>query len=153
MHLLCRLRTSDPENNARSTPGADKSSMRTDKRQSVKNRRGNGISNVAFEGENEDRKETRKDGDAEENNHEFNRDSIYRFTVNPMFSSPEEENRGDIDDQYLPFRNSMYLPTDTCKYFNSKSEPIILLKPLLHGSHSLNRVSLLSNTYFELILQ
>ena len=136
MYLLCRLRTSDPESNSRSTPGTSKSSMRTGKRESVKNKLGNGINNVAFEGENEGRKETRKDNDAEESNNEFNRDSIYRFTVNPMFSSPEEENRSDIDDQYLPFRNTMYLPTDNCKYSNSKSEPIILLKLFLHDSHS-----------------
>ena len=115
LYLFYRYRTSDPESNLNDLQGPTKSSMRSGNGQSVTAKQRNGISNVAFEGESRERAETKEDEGAQDTNTDFNRDSIYRFTVNPMFSSPEEEHQGDIDDQYLPFRHVMYFPTNAGK--------------------------------------
>eukprot|EP00795_Rhopilema_esculentum_P016392 gene16392-7794_t len=60
----------------------------------------------------------KNDGNGEElgqTNNGFHRDSIYRFTVNPMFSSPEarqENARSEDEDGRLPISNAIYLPTN-----------------------------------------
>ena len=51
-------------------------------------------------------------------NNGFHRDSIYRFTVNPMFSSPEARQgnaRSEDEDGHLPISNAIYLPTNMSK--------------------------------------
>ena len=112
----------DLESSQSGNTAAKKSSMSTRERQAARMKTGNGINNVAFEDEKENgRKAKKEDGSTEENNHDFNRDSIYRFAVNPLLSSPTDlvedgEYQSNIDGQRLPFRNTMYLPSSSCEY-------------------------------------
>ena len=74
----------------------------------------NGVRNVAFEGHNGEVRGT-KVGEDElpESDSIFQRDSIYRFTVNPMFTSPDNS-----IDQRMPFKSAVYLPTNASESFN-----------------------------------
>jgi len=117
--LLFRLRSLDLESSQNGDTRAKKSSMSSRKRQAASRKTGNGINNVAFEDEKGNGRKARKeDGSTEESNHDFNRDSIYRFAVNPLFSGPtdvveEGEHQTRVDGQRLPFRNTLYLPSST----------------------------------------
>ena len=117
----------DLESSQNGDTGAKKSSMSSRKRQAASIKTGNGINNVAFEDEKgNDRKARKEDGSTEESNHDFNRDSIYRFAVNPLLSGPtdvveEGEHQTRVDSQRLPFRNTLYLPSSTCEYLNTST--------------------------------
>lgn len=109
-----RLRASDPERGSDENSTNNEGSTRSRAKASAGNKLTNGVKNVAFEGDNGTKTETNVNGDdLVQTGNGFNRDSIYRFTVNPMFSNPEENT--EINDQLMPFRNMMYLPTNDCK--------------------------------------
>ena len=109
------MRSSASENNQRRDSEANRGSVQSNDKEGVKSTLSNGVRNVAFEGENGTNRVSKEVEEGLGQSNDFNRDSIYRFTVNPMFSNPEEETIGDVDDQHIPLRNTMYLPTNTCK--------------------------------------